>query len=192
MSMNKEQRLNQPSRGNNSKGKGNSKRKGRPPRSAKSAQNGKRRRNSRPRRSGGGGKPQGFEKFHRSYLNLLERHLDARKKYYELFHRADPKQLAKLERNFYRTLDELRSHEEKVKPEFEEKFKKLVDGLELDTTYSNNHELPLQAEVLVKDEEIEDPHLLPTQVNHEFKGDQEESVGSLEDYRKYKGLPEEA
>ncbi|MCR9205118.1 MAG: hypothetical protein NXH75_11100 [Halobacteriovoraceae bacterium] len=185
--------MNQPSRGNTSKGQGNSKKKGRPPRSAKSAQNGKRRRNSRPRKnSGGGNKPQGFEKFHRSYLNLLERHLDARKKYYELFHRADPKQLAKLEKNFYRTLDELRSHEEKVRPEDEEKFKKLIDGLELDTTYSNNHELPLHAEVLVKEEEIEDPHLLPTQVDHEFKGDAEESMGSIEDYRKYKGLPEEA
>lgn len=183
--------MNQPSRGNTSKG--NSKRKGRPPRSAKSAQNGKRRRNSRPRRNGGGGSPAGgFEKFHRSYLNLLERHLDARKKYYELYHRADPKQLAKLEKNFYRTLDELRAHEEKVKPEFEEKFKQLVDGLDLDTTYSSNHELPIQAEVLVKEEEIEDPHLLPSQLNHEFKGDQEETMGSLEDYRKYKGLPEEA
>lgn len=188
--------MNQPSGGNNnSRSKGSSNRKGRPQRSAKAAQTGKKKRNNRPRRNSSGNNnnnASGFEKFQRSYLNLLERHLEARKKYFELYHRADPKQLAKLERNFYRSLDELRDHESKVKPEFENKFKAMIDGLKVDNTYSENHELPFEAEVLVKEEEIEDPHLLPTQINHEFKGDEEESVGSISDYKKYKGLPEEA
>jgi len=134
-----------------------------------------------------GPKLTGFEKVERGYLNLLEKHLESRKKYYALFHRADPRQLAKLERSFYRTLEELRTYEENIKPEFKEEFNAKYDGLKQDTTYSTNHELdPGLQEPEVH--EIEDPHLLPTQVDHEFKGDEEESVGSIDDYNKYKGL----
>lgn len=146
--------------------------------------NNKRRRNNNRR----GPKLSGFEKVERGYLNLLEKHLEARKKYYDLFHRADPRQLAKLEKNFYRSLDELREYEEGIKPEYKEKFDSKFNGLKLDTTYSENHDLPVESEPVPSEGDFEDPHYLPTQKDHEFKGDEEETVGSIEDYYRYKGV----
>ncbi len=151
----------------------------------KGGNNNKRRRNNNNRR---GPKLTGFEKVERGYLNLLEKHLEARKKYYDLFHRADPRQLAKLERNFYRTLDELRDYEDGVKPEYKEEFDQKYNGLKLDTTYSENHDLPVESEPVPVEGDFDDPHYLPTQKDHEFKGDEEESVGSIEDYYRYKGV----
>lgn len=165
---------------------------------------GKKKRNNRRRRSnnnkrgrsgqsrgpkGRAPKFTGFEKVERGYLNLLEKHLEARKKYYALYHRADPRQLAKLEKTFYRTLEELRDYEENIKPEYQEEFKAKYDGLKPDHTYSENHEIdPKPQEVQLEESQIEDPHYLPSQKNHEFVGDDEESVGSIEDYKQYKGL----
>lgn len=163
----------------------NSNRKGRSQRHPKGNTQAKKRRNNRGRR---GPKLSGFEKVERGYLNLLEKHLEARKKYHDLFHRADPRQLAKLEKNFYRTLDEMREFEENVKPEFKEEFDQKFNGLKPDTTYSENHQIPAEPQEVPTEGDFEDPHLLPTQVEHEFKADEEESVGSLEDYYNYKGI----
>lgn len=183
----KEKTLNRKSNSNYSKN--SNKRKGKSERSPKAAHEGKRKRNPRRRNRGGDGhKPQGIEKFYLSYQNLLERHLEARKKYFELYHRADPRQLEKLERNFYRTLDELRKHEASVKPELEEQFKSLIDGLSLDDTYSKNHGLPLTPEPPSIDGPVEDPHLLPSQTKDAFNEDTEESIGTIDDYIKYKDL----
>lgn len=154
------------------------------PKSGKSNNN-RRRRNNNNRR---GPKLTGFDKVERGYLNLLEKHLESRKKYYDLFHRADPRQLAKLEKNFHRTIDELRAYEEGVKPEFKEEFDLKFNGLKLDTTYSENHDLPVESDPVPEEGDFEDPHYLPTQKDHEFKGDDEESVGSIEDYYAYKGV----
>lgn len=175
---------NRSDKSNNSRG--NSSKKGRPQRSPKSSNPANKRRNSRPRRTGP--KLSGFEKVERGYINLLEKHLEARKKYFDLFHRADPRQLAKLERIFSRSADELREYEDAIKPEYKEEFEKKYNGLKLDTTYSENHELPVEAPLVATEGDFEDPHLLQTQVDHEFKGDQEESAGSIEDYQRYKGI----
>ena len=143
-------------------------------------------RKKRPTRTGP--KLTGFEKIERSYLNLLEKHLDARRKYYELFHRADPRQLEKLERNFSKTADDMRKYEDEVKPEYKEQFNKKYNGLKRDLTYSTNHGIAPDEEPVAAEGDFNDPHLLPSQVDHEFKGDEEESAGTIEDYQRYKGL----
>lgn len=143
----------------------------------------------RPRSKGPALSP--VDKAYRSYLNLLEKHLDARRKYYELFHRADPRQLAKLERNFNNAIKELRDFEDKLNPEVKESFTKKVNGLKLDTTYSSNHDLSPERQEVSLDLE-EEPHFLESQ-KESFTEDTEESSGAMEDYYAYKGLtpPEE-
>lgn len=149
------------------------------------SRNRKRSNNNRRRRSNGP-KLTGIDKAYRSYLVLLEKHLEARKKYYNLFHRADPKQLAKLERNFYQALTELRNFEEQLDPEMKEKFLRRVDGLAHDRAYSSNHDLDPAHEV-VPDNPDEEPHFLASQ-KESFSHDTEESKGSMTDYYAYKGI----
>ncbi len=130
----------------------------------------------------------GFEKIERAYLNLLEKHLESRKKYHDLYHRADPRQLAKLEKSFYRTLTELREYEDGVKEEYKAQFNEKYNGLKLDHTYSENHEISPEADAVSTEGDFEDPHYLPTQSQANYSEDTEESMGSIEDYNRYKGL----
>lgn len=129
-----------------------------------------------------------IERLYEKYLNLLDQHLIARRKYHDLFYRADPAQKIKLEKNFYNTVNEIREFENRMNPETRALFEKRNNGLSLDTIYATNHELPLVAQEVPSDIVIEDPHLLQSQINCDFKADQEESSGSIEDYLKYKGL----
>ncbi len=145
-------------------------------------------RNNRNRKPSAGKNLNGFEKIERAYLNLLEKHLESRKKYFDLYHRADPRQLAKLERSFYRTLTELREYEDGIKEEHRAEFNTKYNGLKLDHTYSENHDISPEAETVTAEGNFDDPHLLPTQTETNFAEDTEESVGSLEDYNRYKGL----
>lgn len=164
-----------PSSSNNKSGPNNNRKKRRGPRGKKA--------------SGTGERLTGFEKVERGYLNLLEKHLESRKKYFELFHRADPRQLEKLERVFYRTQSELREYEENIKPEYQEEFKAKYNGKSLDLTYSTNHEISAAGDD-VEVSDPEDPHYLPSQESSQFVEDTEESVGSIEDYQRYKGIEE--
>ena len=160
--------------------------------SGNNGNNGNKKRNRRPRnnrnKSSTTKNLSGFEKIERAYLNLLEKHLEARKKYYDLFHRADPRQLSKLERSFSRTVIELREYEDNIKPEYKDRFEAKYNGLKLDHTYSSNHEISPDQEEVSTEGEFEDPHLLSVQKETSFVDDTEESMGSIEDYKKYKGL----
>ncbi len=147
------------------------------------------RRSSRSSRRRRAPKITGFDRVERTYLNLLEQHLQTRKKYFEHFHRANPQQLAKLEKNFYHSLEELRKYEATIKPEFLESFHQKFDGLNLDTTYSQNHNLNARTEPSKLEERSEDPHHLASQEREKHSHDREESTGTLEDYLLYKGLP---
>ena len=124
------------------------------------------------------------------YGKFLELHLAARKKHHDLFYKADPQQKVKLEKNYYQTLDNLRKFEEALKPEDRELFHKNYKELDPDKTYSSNHSLPFQSEQPSPEEsiDVEDPHLLISQTKESFSQDTEESVGSIEDYKKLKGL----
>ncbi|RZF20517.1 hypothetical protein DAY19_11055 [Halobacteriovorax vibrionivorans] len=123
------------------------------------------------------------------YLNLLEQHIMARKKYFENFDRVGEKQKEKLEKNFIDTQKTFLDFKGRLKPEELEIFEKKFESLKMDTTYANNHELPLgEVAPEVSVEEIEDPHYLQTQIQADYSEDTEESMGSLEDYKAYKGL----
>ena len=128
----------------------------------------------------------------RKYGNILELHLAARKKYHDLFFKADPLQKARLHKNYYQTLENLRKFENNLKPDEKEIFFKNYRTLVPDTTYSSNHELqskdPQHLAEGNEDHSSEDPHFLPSQKDHSFSKDTEESVGNLDDYKKVKGL----
>jgi hypothetical protein len=57
----------------------------------------------------------------------------------------------------------------------------------IDSTYTQNHNLNEGDTSTLSDDKIEDPHLLESQKQSDFKEDEEESVGTMEDYLAYKG-----
>ena len=126
------------------------------------------------------------------YDNLLEQHLITRRKYYEYFNRVDDRQLYKLEKNFYDSIEHLRRFEANLEPWQREALeKRKTERYKLDLTYSNNRgwnpEEVAQADF--QPDENEDPHFKESQKEafEEYKEDTEESEGTFEDYLKLKG-----
>lgn len=126
------------------------------------------------------------------YDNLLEQHLITRKKYYEYYNRVDDRQLYKLEKNFYDSIEHLRRFESNLEPWQREALeKRKTERYKLDLTYSNNRSWDpeqIRLEGFSPDEN-EDPHTRDSQKEawEEYKDDTEESSGSYEDYLKIKG-----
>lgn len=133
-------------------------------------------------------RPPHLDRAYEKYQNLLDQHLIARKKYFELFYRADYQQKAKLERNFYQTLFDLRDFEEKATPEIKDFLKIKTNGRSEDYIYSENHALEKVGKLEIEGEKFEDPHFLPSQARADYAEDTEESSGTLDDYKNYKGL----
>ncbi len=126
------------------------------------------------------------------YDNLLEQHLITRRKYFEYFNRVDDRQLRRLEKNFYDSVEHLRRFEANLEPWQREALeKRKTERYVIDATYSLNRGLdPLAPQPIeVAPEEIEDPHFKDSQKEAfvEYKEDDEESMGTYEDYLKYKG-----
>jgi len=154
-----------------------------------SSGNRKRRYNNKRRGNNKVQKLTGIDYITTKYLNLLDQHLQARKKYFENFSRVNPKQLEKLEKNFVESQKAFLVFKERLNTEDRELFEKRFESLDLDTTYSSNHELPVgPVEVELTEDQIQDPHLLLSQSESDFAEDEEESVGTLEDYKSYKGI----
>lgn len=149
---------------------------------------------NRRRRSGrgkSGPKLTGFDLVASNYNKILSDHLEARKRYFELYYRAQPQQRDKLERLFFESLDKLYNFENSVEEQYQEQFREMVDGLKPDLIYSEKRELAPEGVLEVaSDEDIEDPHLLESQKSADFATDTEESTGTLEDYKAYKGIAE--
>ena len=127
------------------------------------------------------------------YDNLLEQHLITRRKYYEYYNRVDERNLYRLEKNFFDSIEHLRRFEAGLEGWQREALeKRKTERYRIDSTYSDNRGLDPLAEqpVEVAPEEIEDPHFKDTQKEAyvEYQDDTEESVGSFEDYLKLKGL----
>lgn len=127
------------------------------------------------------------------YDNLLEQHLITRKKYYEYFNRVDNRQLYRLEKNFYDSIEHLRRFEANLEGWQRDALeKRKTERYKLDLTYCNNRGWTPEevTKVEVTAEEIEDPHYKDTQkeASEEYRNDEEESVGTYEDYLKLKGL----
>lgn len=126
------------------------------------------------------------------YDNLLEQHLITRRKYYEYFNRVDERQLYKLEKNFFDSIEHLRRFEANLEPWQREALeKRKTERYKLDLTYSNNRGWnPTEiAEADFQPDENEDPHFKDSQREafEEYKDDTEESEGTYEDYLRLKG-----
>lgn len=184
-------------RGGRSGGQGGQPRQGAGPRPA-SAENRNRDQQNSSRASGRsrrGGRPLTTNQVLVKYDNLLEQHLITRRKYFEYFNRVDDRQLKRLEKNFFTSIEHLRRFEANLEPWQREALeKRKTERYRLDLTYSGNRDIPaeeaLTPKVEVAPEEIEDPHFKDTQKEafEEYKDDTEESVGTFEDYLKLKGL----
>ena len=127
------------------------------------------------------------------YDNLLDQHLITRRKYYEYFNRVDERQLYRLEKNFFDSIEHLRRFEAGLEPWQREALeKRKTERYKLDLTYSNNRGMnpDEMTKVEVAQDEIEDPHFKDSQKEafEEYKEDEEESEGTFEDYLKLKGL----
>lgn len=148
-------------------------------------------RNNRNRRGGQkrqGPKLTGFDLVAANYDKILAEHLEARKRYFEMYYRAQPAQRDKLERVFYDSLDKLYNFAENVPAEHKEAFEQKINGLSFDRVYSERREIPADGQLEISGpEDIEDPHYLESQKNANYKDDTEESYGSIEDYLAYKG-----
>lgn len=118
----------------------------------------------------------------------MSQHLISRKKYFEYYYRANDQLLSKLEDNFYKSLKQLRDFETGLSEEDRIKLKSKYEGRPIDTTYTANREITPEGEIVSIADVFEDPHHLETQRNHEWSNDTEESSGSYEEYKRYKGI----
>ena len=127
------------------------------------------------------------------YDNLLEQHLITRRKYYEYFNRVDDRQLRRLEKNFFDSIEHLRRFEANLEPWQREALeKRKTERYKLDLTYSSNRGWDPEeiAKADFQPDENEDPHFKDSQKEafEEYREDTEESEGTYEDYLKAKGL----
>lgn len=177
--------------GGGNREQGNRPQGGQQPRAA-SAENRNRSHQSGSRNRNRHGRPLTSNQVLVKYDNLLDQHLIARRKYFEYFNRVDDRQLRRLEKNFYDSVEHLRRFEGNLEPWQREALeKRKTERYAIDATYSLNRGLDPHAspEVEVTPEEIEDPHFKDSQKEafEEYKEDTEESSGSYEDYLRYKG-----
>jgi hypothetical protein len=120
------------------------------------------------------------------YDNLLDQHLVARKKYYEMFGRTEGEQRKKLERVFFKSIEELRNFELGLEDWQKKTLEQKTEMYPKDTFISSTYgEKPIE---VAHTGEFEDPHFLPTQRQAHYEGDTEESIGTIEDYKKYKNI----
>jgi hypothetical protein len=126
------------------------------------------------------------------YDNLLEQHLITRRKYYDYFNRVDDRQLRRLEKNFYDSIEHLRRFEANLEPWQREALeKRKTERYSPDLTYSNNRGWNPEeiAKADFQPDENEDPHFKESQKEafEEYRDDTEESEGTFDDYLKLKG-----
>ena len=127
----------------------------------------------------------GEEKWFQEYEYLIKSHNESRKRYFDQFHRVDQYRRRRLELNFFRAAEKLRSFEERITAkQWAHIHAKKYKNYPQDITYSTNHALTTSEPV---PQEFTDSMVRPDQLNRpRFGEDQEESVGSIEDYQKYR------
>lgn len=129
-----------------------------------------------------------FDKVFRRYEYLQEQHCIARRKYFENYYKTEGSQRDRTEKNFYSSLEQLRDYVATLTPEQKDAFERKYNGNPVDLTYSQSHNLPAQPERVKFADKFEDPHVLKSQQEADFSSDTEESIGTFEDYQKYKGI----
>jgi len=120
--------------------------------------------------------------------NLMEQHIIARKKYFEMYGRITGKQFDKIEQNFNKTLKAIVDYKNTLKDWQKEVLDKKLDFYPADRQFTSTHDLEPVGDEVSFEGDFEDPHLLPTQKNHEWSTDTEESSGTYDDYKAYKGI----
>ena len=124
-----------------------------------------------------------IEKLQKKYLLLVDSLKQKRAKYFDEFHHHDPNRVAKLRRTFEKASKELFDFEQSYLTSKELKSLRR----DPDHTYSTINNQSTLGENIPADIDPLEPHLLRTQKNADFASDTEESVGTMEDYRSYKG-----
>ena len=141
---------------------------------------------NRRRRPNPKGQQHGPEKITKTYYVYIEKIQIARRKYYDDFHHQDPNRVKKLRRNFENAIEEFRRWESNLSQE----QRNIISSAEnLDLTYSTIKEIsPIG--VNESDEQSADPHFVRTQKDaiEKYRDDEEESVGTMDDYRSYKNI----
>jgi hypothetical protein len=128
----------------------------------------------------------GREQFMNLYFALYEEFLNARRKYFELYGKGRAGR--KVYDAYYRSLAKLRKFEEELNPDQMKIFNKYFPKLKQEIAYSQNRQIPDQGTMSMTQEQIIDPHLLPSQKSEDYSLDTEESTGTMEDYKLYKGI----
>lgn len=123
------------------------------------------------------------------YQNLMDQYLTARKKFFDIHGVKNPQQVAKAERNYKQSLNELREFEHKLEEDWQKEIlQQNLDHYPEDRQYSSEHNLAPVGDEVSFVGEFEDPHLLADQKTGAWNEDTEESSGSMDDYYAYKGI----
>ncbi len=124
------------------------------------------------------------------YDNLLENYLNLRSKYFEYFHRDPSKQRTKVINNYFAALEQLRNFTKQLSKYQREQLEKR-NFFRPDHTYSEEHNIDPELTNVELDEIPQDPHICEVQKNRpSYKDDTEESIGTIDDYKQYKGISE--
>ena len=121
----------------------------------------------------------------KTYSNLFNQYVTDRKTYFDAFNNAPEGKIGHYRDRFYNSLNKLRNFEESLDHDQRYSLQKAFPELELDLTYSTNKNVT-SGDNRPSDDQEENPHLLPNQVDHSFSDDSEQSVGTIEDYNNYK------
>jgi hypothetical protein len=129
-----------------------------------------------------------FENIFRKYEQFLELHISARRKLFEMQGSVDNRNFKKLEQTFFTTQKQFYDFERNLSPETKQKLGEKIGEKPIDTDYSRAHNiLNFQPEPIDATEKC-DPHTLDSQHKIKFSSDNEESIGTFDDYKQLKGL----
>ena len=131
----------------------------------------------------------GIDQVLMQYDRLMEQHIEARRKYHELYYRCDDNRLNKLEDQFFITAQRLIRFERELRPwQVEQLRKQRTEIYPLDTTYSSLYPEAEKIEpAAVQSQPVVVQHISPVQkARPSYRDDREVSEGTVEDYLQYK------
>lgn len=112
--------------------------------------------------------------------------------FFEAFHSPSSKKARKAKDHYFRSLRTLRNFEKKLRPWQKEELNKFVNFFPNDDQFSKSSDAEnlelIEEQEETKDNIIEFFHELESQKESSFESDTEESMGTIEDYQKYKGI----
>lgn len=127
------------------------------------------------------------EDLNKKWDRLRDSYLQARKKYFEHYHRIEGQQRDKLENEYYEALNQLRRFEQLLQKNHRPLFARGVAQYKQDTEYSLNH---TQDDVpTIPIPETIDFHITPHQQERgTYINDNEDTTGTMDDYYQFKSI----